>query len=121
MAKKILIVEDEILMGQMYKDKFEQAGFDVCWATTSEQAMELARKEKPDLILLDILLPTENGVSFLGKLRKEPKIGNTLVVAFSNYDDPKAEKEALELGAKDYLLKTDYTPDALVKEIKKYL
>ena len=76
---------------------------------------------KDPLNLLDILLPTENGITLLGKIRKEPSIAKTTVVAFSNYDDPKAQQEALDLKAKAYLLKTNYTPEALVKEIRKHI
>lgn len=119
--KKILIIEDEPLMAQMYRDSFEQAGFDVTVANTAEKGFANAKEIKPDLILLDILLPTENGLTLLGKIRKESSIAKTTVVAFSNYDDPKAQKEALNLNAKAYLPKTDYTPEALVKEIRKYI
>lgn len=119
--KKILIVEDEKILAELYKDKLSQEGFLAYLAFSSEEALSLAQKEKPDLILLDILLPRENGVAFLGHLRKEEEISKIIVVAFSNYDDLQTKKEALELGAKAYLLKTKYTPAELVKEIKKYL
>ncbi|MDO8601467.1 MAG: response regulator, partial [bacterium] len=92
MSKKILLVEDEKLLGEMYKAKFIQAGFEVVWAFEAKEALGLAKKEKPDLIVLDMLLPKENGVIFLTWLRKEPGIGQTPVVAFSNYDDPETKK-----------------------------
>lgn len=118
---KILLVEDEREMAQMYKDKFLEAGFNIDVAFTSEEGFKKAKKQKPDLILLDILLPTDNGISLLGKIRKDPEIAKTLVIALSNYDEPKTKKEAFKLGARDYLLKTDFTPKTLVEKVKKYL
>jgi len=120
-VKKILIVEDEKLMAEMYEESFEKAGFEVLMAETAEEGFKKAKKEKLDLILLDILLPTENGVSCLTRLKKEPKTKEIPVVAFSNYDEPETKKRAMKLGAKAYLLKTDFTPQKLVEEIKKYL
>ena len=108
-------------MAQMYKDKFVEAGFNVVLVFTASEAIAKAKKENPDLVVLDILLPTDNGISFLAKLRKDSQIAKIPVVALSNYDEPKTKKEAFKLGVKNYLLKTDFTPQTLVEEIKKYL
>lgn len=121
MPKKILIIEDEKLLGEIYKDKLSGVGFEVIWAFEAKNALKLVKKEKPDLILLDILLSRENGIFFLEQLRKDPKIASILVVAFSNYDDPETKKQAFKLGVKDYLIKTNYTPNQIVKKIKIYL
>jgi DNA-binding response OmpR family regulator len=120
MTKKILLVEDEKLLSEMYSDKFREAGFEVISTKEAEEALELAKKEKPDLIVLDILLVRANGISFLQKLRETPDIAFTPVVAFSNYDDPSAKKEAFRLGVKDYLIKTNYTPQGIIEKIKGY-
>lgn len=119
--KKLLIVEDEKILSEMYQDTFFQAGYEVFLASTVEEGIKIAKKEKPDLILLDILLPQENGVVFLQKLKKDPQLSTISVVAFSNYDDPKTKKEATDLGIKAYLLKTDFTPKEIVEKIKEYL
>jgi len=119
--KKILLIEDEKILGEMYKAKFIQAGFEVVWAFESKEALALAKKEKPDLIVLDVLLLKENGIVFLTWLRKEPEIGQTKVIAFSNFDDPEIKKQALELGVKDYLIKTNYTPQEIVDKVRSYL
>ena len=119
--KKILIIEDEKMLAEMYEQRFIQAGFKVVMAYSAEEGIKTAAKEKPDLILLDILLPRENGIGFLGKLRKNPETAPTKVVAFSNYDEPVAKKEALEFGVKEYLIKTDYTPQEIVEKVKKYI
>jgi two-component system alkaline phosphatase synthesis response regulator PhoP len=119
--KKILIVEDEKILAEMYRDKFTQAGFKVILAYSAEEGLITAQKEMPDLILLDILLPRENGIFFLKNLKKDPKTASIPVVAFSNYDDPKTKKDAHNLGVKDYLIKTNYTPKEIVEKIKSYL
>jgi len=122
MTKKILLVEDEKMLGEMYRDKFIQAGgFEVILTETAEEGIKAARKEKPDLILLDILLPRINGIGFMQWLKKEKELSSIPVIAFSNYDDPKTKKEAVELGIKDYLIKTNYTPQEIVDKVKSYL
>jgi DNA-binding response OmpR family regulator len=118
--KKILIIEDEIVLAEMYKEKLEKEGFEVFLANEIEEGIEIAKKERPDLILLDILLPRENGVSFLEKIKKE-EIKDIPIVAFSNYDDPETRKRAFELGVKEYLIKANYTPGEIVEKIKNYL
>lgn len=119
--KKILIIEDEKILADMYHERFTQAGFKVSSAFDAEEGLVLAKKEKPDLIVLDILLPRKNGISFLKKLRETPEGSSVLVIAFSNYDDPEIKEQAQKLGAKDYLIKTNYTPEEIVNKVKEYL
>jgi two-component system alkaline phosphatase synthesis response regulator PhoP len=119
--KKILIIEDEKMLAEMYREKLEMEGFKVALAFDAKEGIEMAKKEKPNLILLDILLPAENGVSFLKKQKEDKEISEIPVIAFSNYDDPRTKKEAMELGVKEYLIKTNYTPTEIIEKIKKYL
>ena len=121
MAKKILLIEDERILSEMYKEKFEQEGFEMILSVDAEKGFELAKKERPDLIILDILLPEKDGIFFLEQRMKDPEIASIPVVALSNYDHPEARKKALELGVKEYIIKTDYTPREIVEKIKKYL
>jgi len=120
MAHKILLIEDEKEMAEMYRDKFREAGYRIVLAFTVQEGLKKAKREKPDLIILDILLPTENGISFLGKKKKDTEIAEIPVIVLSNYDEPRTRKEADNLGVEDYLIKTDFTPGALLKKIKKY-
>jgi len=119
--KKILIVEDEKILAEMYRNKFIEAGFEVSSTFEAEEGLKLAKKEKPDLIVLDILLPRENGVYFLTELKNDLEISSIPVVVFSNFDDPETKRTALRLGVKDYLIKTNYTPKEIVAKIKNYL
>jgi DNA-binding response OmpR family regulator len=121
LKKKILIIEDEKLLAEMYRDKFKRAGFKIYLAFNSEEGLFLVKKEKPDLIILDILLPGENGINFLEKLKKDPETALIPVVVCSNYDDPEIKNKAKELGVKTYLIKANYTPREIINEIKAYL
>lgn len=119
--KKVLIVEDEKLLSEMYQETFEHGGFEVVSAATGKEAIEVTKAEKPDFVLLDIIMPEENGIFFLKEKKKQKDIASIPVVAFSNFDTPSIRKEALESGALDYLLKTDYTPQEVIEHVKKYL
>jgi len=119
--KKILLIEDEKILGEMYKEKFEQEGFEMILSLDAEKGFEIAKREKPDLVILDILLPEKDGTYFLEERLKDPSMSSIPVVALSNYDHPDMRKKALELGAKEYIIKTDFTPKEIVEKIKKYL
>ncbi len=121
MAKKILLVEDERILAKMYEDKLEEAGYKTDVMFSAEDALDYLINEKPDLILLDILLPRKNGVDFLESLKEIPGTSDIPVIGLSNYDDPVTKKKSFDLGIKEYLLKTQYTPKELISEIKKYL
>lgn len=118
--KKILLIEDEPALVDLYKLKFTKEGFNVITALDGESGMQFARTEKPDFIILDILLPVRNGIAFLKKLRSEPEISKIPVFVFSCLDEEDVKKQAYDLGVEDYILKTKYTPDQLVNEIKSY-
>ncbi len=120
-VKKILIIEDEKMLAEMYKDRFAHEGFEVHCAFDAEEGMKAAKEIRPDIIILDILLPRENGTDFLEKLRNEEEISETKVIAYSNYDDASSKEKARKLGAKDYLIKTNHTPKEIVEAIKKHI
>lgn len=118
--KKILIVEDEKILVEMYKSNLETNNFQVILAFSSEEGIKILKKEKPDLVILDILLPRENGITFLEKIKKIKAVSNIPVIVFSNYDDPATKRKAFRLGAEDYLIKTQFTPREFLEKIKKY-
>ncbi len=119
--KKILIIEDEKMLAEMYRDRFVHEGFEVYSAFDAEEGMEMAKEVGPDLILLDILLPRANGTDFLEKLRENEDFKETKVIAYSNYDDTRSKEIAEKLGAKEYLIKTNYTPKEVVEIVRKHI
>ncbi|MGB9743239.1 MAG: response regulator [Minisyncoccales bacterium] len=119
--KKILIIEDEKMLGEMYQEKFRKEGFEAFLAGSTEEAIEAVPKIKPDLILLDILLPKKNGIGFMEWFSGQKEFASVPVIAFSNYDHPEKREKAKKLGIKDYLIKTDFTPQEIVDKVKKYL
>jgi len=119
--KKILLVEDEKILSEMYQEKLVQSGFEVFSAFSAEQGLKLIAEDGIDLVILDILLPKKNGIFFLEQKRFNPKISEIPVIVFSNYNDPDAQQKAKEYGAQDYLIKTSFTPAQLVRQVNKYL
>jgi len=121
MSKKILLVEDEEILAEMYQEKLTQSGFEVVLAGDAEEGFDLAKREKPDLVILDILLPKGDGISFLENLRNDSETAKISVVALSNYSGGEIKERAFKLGVLDYLLKTDYTPQELIDKIKTFI
>jgi len=117
----ILIIEDEKMLADMYKEKLEMEGFQVDLAFSSEQGIDYLKEKTPAIILLDILLPGDNGIEFLKKIKQVPNLENIPIIAFSNYDDPVTKKEAFSLGVKDYLIKANYVPNKVVERIRGFL
>jgi two-component system alkaline phosphatase synthesis response regulator PhoP len=119
--KKILIIEDEKILSEMYKFKFSKEGYEVINAIEVDEGLEIAKKEKPDLIVLDILLPKENGIYFLEKRKGIKGVEETPVVILSNFDDKETKEKAFSLGAKDYLIKSNHNPGEILEKINKFL
>ena len=119
--KKILIVEDEKGMMEALKESFEKAGFDVFTAQDGERAIEVTRKTTPDVILLDIILPRKNGFEVLKEWKSDKDTKEVPVVLCTNLSDMKDIQKAIDLGAKTYLLKSDYSLAAIVEKIREVL
>ena len=122
LKKKILIVEDEALLAEMYEQGFVQdGGFRVFSTVTAEEGIEIAKKERPDFILLDILLPKGDGIQFLEMQKREKEIAEIPVLVASNFDHPPTTNRANELGVLDYIIKTEYTPQQIIDLVKEHL
>ncbi len=118
---KILIIEDEKILSEMYRLKFAKEGYEVISAMDVREGMDLAKSEKPDLIILDILLPKENGIKFLEERQGLKEIAGIPVIVLSNFDDPETKRKAFALGAVDYLIKSNYNPQDILDKINSYL
>jgi len=119
MAKKILILEDDEMISEIYKKQLEKAGYGVEVVVSGSRLAEKIKKEEPDLVLLDLLIPGGGGIEILEQLQGWK--GKTKKVIFSNSQDPESEKKALSLGADAFLIKANYTPSQLMEEVNKLL
>jgi len=118
---KILLVEDDSFLLSMYGTKFELEGFKVIMAEDGEKAVRLALKEKPDIILLDIILPKMNGFEVLRQLKAEPATAVIPVILLTNLSQKEDIEKGLAMGAQDYLIKAHFMPSEVVDKIKKVL
>lgn len=114
---KILIIEDDQDQALLYAKAFGLAGVEVVGADNGLDGLAKAKSERPDLVLLDVVLNRENGVEVLRKLKSDPELKKTPVVIFSNLTKKGLEEEVLTLGAIDFIEKANYTPTELVKEV----
>lgn len=119
--KKILIAEDDAFIMEMYSMKLVSEGFEVISANDGERTVDKTRSEKPDLILLDILMPKLDGKGALKKIKSEKETANIPVIVLTNVGEQDSVKEILDLGASDYLIKSNFTPDEVVEKVKKYI
>ena len=119
--EKVLIVEDDKFLLKAYRIKFKKAGFEIFTAKDGSSGFEAAKKKKPSIILLDLMLPKMNGFEFLKKIKKDKKLKNIPVIAISVLGQKIDQEKALLLGAEDYFIKTDYTLDDVIKKVKTFI
>jgi CheY-like chemotaxis protein len=118
---KVLFVEDDPTVAQMYRLKLELDGYQVVMAKDGEEGLELAARLKPDLIFLDIRLPKMGGLDLLEQLRRSTENRNTPVVILSNYGERELVERGLRLGALEYLIKSQTTPARLSSGVEGWL
>lgn len=118
---KVLIVEDEKTLNEAYELVLKKAGYKVSKAYNGEEALELAKKEKPALILLDLRMPKMGGIDFLKELNPATNYPDTKVIIFSNYDNQDDIDVAFKSGASKYILKAWSSPSELVKVVQETL
>jgi CheY-like chemotaxis protein len=117
----ILLVEDDQNVGKVYRLLMESKGFAVRHAVDGVAGLELARARRPDLILLDVMMPRMNGILFLQSLRAEQRLRDVPVVILSNFREPRLVERALALGAIEYIVKAQTRPDAMLAAIPRWL
>ena len=121
MNKKILLVEDDEMIRELYSNEFIQAGFDVSSCSTGEKGLELLEDNQYDIMLLDIMIPGLNGLEVLKAIRKNHKTKDLKVALLTNLGSEKVITQGFELGAVGYLIKSSYNPDQLVQEVRKLI
>lgn len=118
---RILIVEDEKMLTEMYATKFEMEGFDVEKAFDGASGLEKARSVKPNIILLDIIMPRIDGFAVLKELRSDADFKKTPIVLLTNLGQEDDIKKGKELGATDYFVKANHTPTDVVQKVRDIL
>ncbi len=118
MAKKILIIEDEKSIADVLSKKMADCGYIVVNAYDGVDGLNKALDEKPDLILLDIVLPLMDGITFLDKYKQATDFNRAPVLVLSNLDSIDKIEESRKKGAYDYLVKTNWTLDEIVVKVK---
>lgn len=117
--KKILIIEDDRVLVSALKYEMEECGFNVTTYLEGQGALEKAVSEKPDLVLLDLVLPGVHGFEILKKLKEEEKTKNIPVIVVTNLGEESDRRKSLSLGALDYFVKASVDLSELSKKIKK--
>lgn len=119
---KILLVEDDPLMIRMYQRKLASDGYEVGMAVNGEDGLVKLRSFRPDLVLLDIMMPKLNGLQVLERMKADPTISSIPVIILTNLGGSQEDIErGLELGAVAYLVKSAYRPDEVVARVKEVL
>jgi len=119
---KILLIEDELYLLKIYGNKLKRSGFDVSIATTGDEGLHKVMTDRPDLILLDLILPGgKDGFQILEEIKKNPSTKKIPVIILSNLGQKSDIERGMTLGAADYLVKADISLPSVVEKIKKYL
>jgi len=118
MAKKILVVEDDKFLRKVISLKLDREGYEVSEAVDGEKGAEKIKKEKPDLVLLDLILPGIDGFEFLSKVKTDPVLSKIPIIILSNLGQKDDIEKGLKMGANDYLVKAHFTPDEIITKIK---
>ena len=120
-VQKILLVEDDTFLSNIYQTKFVKEGYQVVAAGDGEEALKAVRTKKPDIILLDVLLPKLDGFAVLERLKKDAETKDIPVILLTNLGQRDDVERGLQLGAADYLIKAHFKPSETVAKVKKIL
>lgn len=117
----VLLVEDDVFLANIYKTKFDMEGFKVTVSENGEAGWNDAKKKKPNIILLDILLPKMDGFGVLTKVKADAETKDIPVILLTNLGQKDDVQKGLEMGAVDYLIKAHFKPSEVVDKVKNVL
>jgi len=121
MAKKILLIEDEEIMIDLLQRKLTQEGYEVSIAKDGVEGLEMMKEMKPDLILLDIVMPNKNGFEVMEEIQADETLKDILIIVISNSGQPVEIDKAKKLGARDWLIKTEFDPQEVIEKVRKQI
>jgi len=121
MNYKILFIEDDPFLSDIYMTKFEEVGYDIDISNDGEEGLKKIRENKPDIVLLDIVLPKRSGLEILEEIKNDSTLKHIPVLILSNLGMDQNFDKAKSLGAAGYLVKSQYTPSEVVAEVEKIL
>ena len=119
--KKILLVEDEEILLDLLQKKLREEGYEVFMAKDGEEGLKAIRETKPDLVLLDIVMPKMGGLEVMEEAQKEPELKKIPIIVISNSGQPVELDRAQKLGARDWLIKTEFDPEEVIDKIIKQI
>lgn len=119
--KKILLAEDDQFISRAYKDGLERVGFEIIIALEGFTAIEKVKTEKPDIVLLDLMMPEKNGFEVLEEIRAGESSKDTPVIILSNLGQASDVEKGKELGATDYLIKSNFSMKEVIEKVKFHL
>jgi len=117
-VKKILLIEDEDIIVELLSKKLSQENYELYLAKNGREGLEKMNVVKPDLVLLDIIMPEMDGFEFLEKISQNTELKNIPVIIISNSGQPVELNRAKNLGAKDWLIKTKFNPQEVIDKVK---
>lgn len=120
-SQKILIVEDDKFLRELISKKLVNEGFQISQALDGEEGIKKILEDKPDLVLLDLILPGLDGFGVLAKKKENPEAAGIPVIVLSNLSQENEIKRAMDLGAADFLVKAHFIPGEIVNKIKQIL
>lgn len=118
---KVSIIEDDLMIQDMYRIELEKEGFLVSCAKDGEEGFSLMKKEIPDVAIIDILMPKVNGIELIKKINDDPDLLKIPVIIASNENNERITKEAGNLNVKFFLVKTLFTPKDVVNIVREVL
>ena len=119
--KKILIIEDDTVISAMYQAKLQQSGYAILTADNGADGLKTAKEQKPDLILLDVIIPQLDGFSVLQELKSNEETKNIPVILLTNLSTSEDREKGNKLGALDYIVKANITPAQISEKVNAIL
>lgn len=118
---KILLIEDEEIVIDLFQRKLDREGYEVLIARNREEGIKIMREKWPDLVIVDVNMPQMEGLGVMEEMNRDPDLRGIPVIVISNSDQSLELRRALALGAKDWLIKTEFEPPELISKVERQI